>query len=103
MTSKTPCRRKLAQFVTYHVLGNVYGDELLPVVDRHRVPDEIGQDGRAARPRPYHFLLVLLVHRGDLLGDVAVGERPSFEGSAHFLSLLGLPADDEPVRTFVIA
>src|SRR5258708_7460222 len=83
MTLECPGRRKFAELVSYHVLGYVHGDELPPVVDRYCVPDEVGQDRRAAGPRPQHFLFVLLVHRGHLLNQVVVGERSFFERSAH--------------------
>src|SRR5579862_3514812 len=70
-----PRRRKLAQLVSYHVLGNVHGDELLAVMHGQRMADEIGQNGRAARPGFHHFLLALHVHGLHLLHQVVIHER----------------------------
>src|SRR5262249_51403409 len=42
--------RKFAQLVAHHVFGDVHRDELLAVVNRNRVADEFGKNGRAARP-----------------------------------------------------
>src|SRR6188472_163744 len=48
---------------------------LAAIVHRDRVADHVGHDRRAARPRAHHVLLVLLVHRLDLLHQMAVDER----------------------------
>src|SRR5271166_4183825 len=56
-------RRKLAQLVPHHVLGDVHRNKFLAVVHAQCVPDELRQNRRTARPRANHLLLVLLVHR----------------------------------------
>src|SRR4051812_311679 len=66
---------ELSELVTDHVLGDVHGDELAPVVHRERVTDELGRDGRATRPRLDDRLLVALDHRVDLLRQMRVNER----------------------------
>ena len=43
-------RRELAEFVTDHVLGHQHRDEFVAVVDAEGQPDELREDGRAARP-----------------------------------------------------
>src|SRR5688500_9077196 len=68
-------RRELAQLVPDHVLGDVDGNELLPVVHRHGVPDHLGDHRRSARPRLDHALLVDAVHLLDLLEQRRVDER----------------------------
>ena len=42
MSSELTCRSELSEFVTYHVLGDIYGYELVTVGDGNRVTDEIG-------------------------------------------------------------
>src|SRR5436189_518068 len=83
--------RELAQPVADHVLGDVDRDELLAIVDRERVADELRHDRRAARPRLQHLLLpapVQLLHpREQRLVDV----RPLLERTPH-RRLLFLPS-----------
>src|SRR5688572_11811655 len=67
--------RELAELVADHVLGDVHGYELLPVIDGQRVPDHLGRDGGAPRPRLHHLAIVGRVHGLDLLGEVIVDER----------------------------
>ena len=69
-------RGELAELVADHVLRHVDGDVALAVVDGERQPDEVGRDGRAARPgldrrRPTRARANLL----DLLLQVPVNER----------------------------
>src|SRR6266487_1579906 len=47
VAAEQPRRGELAKLVPHHVLGDVDGDELVPVVHRERMPDEIRRD-RAA-------------------------------------------------------
>jgi len=75
VTFKHPRGRKFTQLVAHHVLGDVDRDKFLPVVDGQGVADELRHDGRAARPSPHYFLLVLLVHGVDLDSQVVVHER----------------------------
>src|SRR5271163_3928879 len=63
VTLERPRGRELAQLVADHVLRDVHRDELR-------------QNGRTPRPRPHHFLLVLVVHRAHLLHQVIVDKRP---------------------------
>src|SRR6266404_3212931 len=74
---------ELAQLVPHHVLGDEHRDELAPVVHRERVPHQVGKDGRAARPRLHHLLLVLPVHVLHLLDQVAVDERALLDRTCH--------------------
>ena len=41
MTTEIAGRSELAQLVTHHILGYVYGNELISVVDSYRLTDEI--------------------------------------------------------------
>ena len=42
--------RKFTQLVTNHVLGNIYGQKVLSVVDGEVEPDEFRRDVRPPRP-----------------------------------------------------
>src|SRR5579864_3849579 len=82
-----PGRRKLAQLVPHHVLGDVNRDELLAVVHGDGVPHELRQDGRAPRPGADHLLFSTGVHLVHLLFEVAVGEWSLFYRASHVLVL----------------
>src|SRR5262245_8817868 len=70
-----PRRRKLAELVSDHVLGDVHGNELLAVVDRHRVADHFRHHRRSTRPGLDDLLLVRSIHRLELLEQRRVDER----------------------------
>ena len=42
---KASRRSELTQLVSYHLLANVYGDELPSIVYRDRVSNHVGQNG----------------------------------------------------------
>src|SRR5256885_8290025 len=67
VSAEAPRRRKLAQQVPDHVLGDEDRHVLLPVVNRERVPDHLGKNARISRPGLDHLLLLLLIHRRHLL------------------------------------
>ena len=46
--SKHACRRKFAEFVTYHILGDKNGIEGLAVVHQKRVADKVRRHHRAS-------------------------------------------------------
>src|SRR3989454_1027352 len=66
VAAEQPRRGELAQLVAHHVLGDVDGDELVPVVHREGVAHEVGRDRAAPRPGLEHLLLVPLVQDPDL-------------------------------------
>src|SRR5205807_1458385 len=80
---------------------------LLAVMDAERVPDELRQNRRPARPRLHDFFLVLGVHGFHLLHQVVIHKRPFMYGTSHVilprLSLLLLPRHDPLIRALVIA
>src|SRR3954466_1772582 len=76
-------RRELAELVTDHRLGDVYGDVLAPVVHRDRVPDHVGNDRGATAPRLDDLLLALGVQLVDLLEQVVVDERALLQAARH--------------------
>src|SRR6476661_1887841 len=89
MPLKVPGRRKFAQLVSHHVLGDVHRNKFLAVVHRDRVSHEFRQDCGAPRPRAYHLLLVGGVQRVHLFFQVRVGKWPFFYGATHsYLFLL---------------
>src|SRR5579872_6675078 len=83
MAAKAPRGRELAQFVADHVLADVDGHVLLPVVDRDRMADHVRVDRRIACPGADDPLLTKLVHLRDLLLQVLVDERTLLGASAH--------------------
>src|SRR5688572_17064358 len=76
--------RELAELVADHVLGDVHGDELPPVVDGEGVADHLRRDRRPARPGLHDLALAGRVHGVDLLLEVVVDERPLLLGT-HYL------------------
>src|SRR4051794_25741801 len=83
---KGPRRRKLAQFVPHHVLGHIHRDEFLPVVHRHGVPHEFGENGGSARPGAHHLLLIGRRQHRQLGFQVSIGKRSLLYASAHSLT-----------------
>ena len=60
MTTEIAGRSELAQLVTHHILGYVYGNELISVVDSYRLTDEVRRNHTCARPSLDDSLLVPL-------------------------------------------
>src|SRR3954454_7358472 len=94
--------RELAELVPDHRLGHEDRDVLAAVVHGDRVPQEVGDDRRTARPRLDDVLGALLVLRVHLLEQVVVDERALLQTARHrglpLALLVGLAAaDDERV------
>src|SRR5205807_3566114 len=87
VTAEQPRRGELAQLVTHHVLGDVDGDELVPVVHREGVADEVRRDRAAARPRLEDFLFVPLVEGANLHHQRLFNVWPFFYATSHELSI----------------
>src|SRR5439155_6496267 len=83
VAAEEPRRRELAELVAHHVLGDVHGDELVPVMHRERVADELGQHRARARPGLDHALLVARVHRLDALRQRFLNEWTFLYASTH--------------------
>src|SRR5436190_1922383 len=96
-------RHELAQLVADHVLGHVNRQELVPVVDRKRVPHEVGQDRAAPRPGLEHALLAAAVQVLDLLHQGLDHVRSLLDGTCHAPLLLLPPAQDERVAQLALA
>src|SRR3954451_17168488 len=78
-----PRRGELAELVPDHVLLHEPLDELVPVVDLERVPDELGDDRARPAPRADRLLGAALVELRDLLEQLLRDERAFFSASAH--------------------
>src|SRR5438552_813933 len=65
--AEDPGRHELPELVTHHVFRDIDRNELVAVVHRQRVADELRQHRRAARPGLEHALLAAAVHPLDLL------------------------------------
>src|SRR5271170_1194432 len=79
MSFKCACRRKFAELVSHHLLGDVHGDKFPPVVHRDGVADKFRHDGRTARPGLDHFLFAARVQTFHLFAQVPVYERTLFQ------------------------
>src|ERR1044072_2496051 len=103
--AEDPRRHELAELVTHHVLGRVDGDELVAVVHRERVPDELGQHRAAPRPGLEHALLPAPIERLDLPHEGVDDVRPLLDGPRHVVRLpLLLPAaHDERIAQLATA
>src|SRR6266849_6796269 len=88
VTPEQSRRRELTDLVSDHVLGDVDGDELVPVVHRERVAHEVGRDGAAPRPRLEHLLLVLLVEHPDFFEERRLHVRAFLDRASHLLRRL---------------
>src|SRR5665213_2366568 len=82
--------RELAELVADHVLRDVHGYEVLAVVDVEGVPDEVGGDRRAARPRLDRLAAARLYRLLDLLEQVVINEKAFLDGTCHGAGLGGL-------------
>ena len=67
-------RRKFAELVTNHVLGDENGMKRLSVMHQKRVADKIRRHHRASRPRLDRFLGARAVHLVDLLQKMRLDE-----------------------------
>ena len=83
MPTERPCRRKLTQLVTDHILRDVDGNELLAVVNGQRVPHHFRNDGRTTRPGLHYCLATRFIHDLDLSKQVFVYERSLLQRSRH--------------------
>ena len=72
--SKHACRRKLAQFVTYHILGDKNGIKRLAVVHQKCVANKVRRHHRASRPGLDRFLDTRRVHLVDLFEKIQLDE-----------------------------
>src|SRR5204863_3693759 len=84
VAAEETCRRELAELVSNHVLRHVNRDELVAVVDREGVTDEIGDDRACPRPRLDHALLVPVVHRRDFRHEGVCDVRTLLNASRHY-------------------
>src|SRR4051794_4232286 len=104
MATEVARRCELAELVPDHLLGDEHGHVLLPVVDRDRVADHVGEDRGRARPGAHHLLLAGVVHRLDAGEQPLLHERTLLRAARHLALLLPAApaADDELVRFLVL-
>src|SRR6185369_9908216 len=77
---------EFTELVADHVFGHIHENELLPVVNRNRVSNHLGDDRRASRPGPQYFLLITRIHAFNFCGQMRVDERPFFCRTCHKVS-----------------
>src|SRR5665213_4424513 len=94
-------RGKLAEFMTHHVFRHIDRYKLPPVMHADRMPDELGQDGRTARPGPHNFLFVRRIQRVDSFFEVSIDKRSLAYRTPHLL--FASPVHDEFVGALVVA
>ena len=75
--------RKLAEFMTDHVLGHKNGLENLSVMNQKRVPDKIRRHHRAPGPGFNRFFSARTVHLVDLLQKMRLDEGSFLQRSCH--------------------
>src|SRR6266704_3005192 len=73
-----PRRRELAELVSDHVFLHEHLDELVPVVDLERVPDEFGDDRARATPGLERLFGAALVEHPHAVEQLLVDERTFF-------------------------
>src|SRR5262245_47312800 len=106
MAAEDAGRNELAELVPDHVLGDVDGQELVPVVPGQRVADELREDRAAPRPGLEHPLLAAPVERLDLADQAVDDVRPLLDRTCHRLARLPLllpSAHDELVAQLRLA
>src|SRR5579875_95253 len=74
MPPEGPCRSKFAQLVADHVLAHEDRHMATAIMHRDRMPHELREDRRGARPRADDLLLVALVERFDSAIQLGVHE-----------------------------
>src|SRR3972149_416373 len=87
-----PRRRKLAQLVADHVLGDVDRDVAPAVVDSNGVAHHLRENRARPTPRPDDLLLPALVHLLDLPKELRAYERTLLQGSGHGFSASLVPS-----------
>src|SRR5215470_5982486 len=80
-------RRKLAELVADHLLGDHHRDVLVTVVDAEGQADELRQDGGAAAPDPDHLVTAGLPRGLRLPQQITVDERAFPNRTRHGLAL----------------
>ena len=78
MTTEGASGSKLTKLVTYHVLGNIYGNELITIVHSESVTHKFGSNHRSTRPSLDHALLAALIHCVNLLFELYTNVRAFF-------------------------
>jgi hypothetical protein len=81
VTFKGTSGGELAEFVTYHIFGDVNGDVFAPVMNREGVTYEFGEDGACPAPSLEDFLFALLVEFNNALEEDFFDERTLFNTS----------------------
>src|SRR2546427_60650 len=84
VAAEQPGRGEFSELVADHVLGDVDGDELVPVVHREGVADEVGRDRAAPRPGLEHLLLVPLVEGANLHHQRLLDVRTLLDAASHY-------------------
>src|SRR5918994_1189277 len=105
MAVEGPRRRELAELHPDHVLVDRHGDEFAAVIDIEGQPDELREDGGAARPGLDRGAATGLLRRLCLLEQRQLDERTFPDGAGHALPLLlrVTRTDDHLVRRLVLA
>ena len=78
MAAECAGRSKLSELMPYHVLGDIDGDEFIPVMHGECMSDKFRRDRAIARPRFYHLFLTGFVQDFDFLEKLLVDVRSFF-------------------------
>src|ERR1700677_653386 len=83
MTGERAGRRELPEFMPDHVLVHLHRQKLVTVVNAERQPNELRQDGRAARPDLDDFVAARVARSLRLGQQITVDERTLPDGTRH--------------------
>src|SRR3954462_7998592 len=105
MALESTGQRKFAQFVSHHVFADIDRHVLPSIVNRDGQTDEIGKNGRAARPGLDRALVLRCTSRLHFLHQMVVDERALLDGTCNMsLPLFAVAVThDHGARTLVAA
>ncbi len=97
MAPEQPRGGELSELVANHVLRDVHGNELVTVVHRDRMPDEIRRNGTRPRPGLDDRSLISGIHSVDLGKQLSVEVRTLPNTTRHRIDLRSTWRDIQPL------
>src|SRR5262245_16036763 len=91
MAPKGACRSEFAQLMADHILGDVYRDKPLPVMDGNRVANQFRKDDGTAGPSSDDPLLRPAIHDRHPLQQLAIDTGSFLQRTSHPILLKSSP------------